>query len=46
VYPTTDRFTDVDNQNLPMAVWFLFKPIFTTAPAASKTNTHYKNGKK
>ncbi len=35
-------FTDLDKPNLPMV--FNFKPIFATAPAASRNEVCFKSG--
>jgi len=37
-------FTDLGKLNFPMRFGFRLKPIFNTAPAASKNNTQFKSG--
>ncbi len=42
---STERFTDLDKLNVVIVVYsFRLKPIFTTAPAASKNDAHFKSG--
>ena len=41
---TTRRFTDLGKLKLHMMFGFRLKPTFTSAPAASKNDPHFKSG--